>query len=180
MKQKQDYGHWYDRQKILIKDIGNTQWPAPSQTRWVGVLVAFTPASKAWRLVAILILSGIFKSWEHGSRCQISRPSKTQTNGRCILSRVLFRLWSIDMNHWPRATNPTDFRRKNQVPLLHEPHCGLLHRQPAFAAAFLDMCSAIPWTVPRLWPLNQEVSLGVENVRVVVKEKYQDSYPPGN
>eukprot|EP00913_Durusdinium_trenchii_P009864 g9260.t1 len=26
MKQKQDYGHWYDRQKILIKDIGNTQY----------------------------------------------------------------------------------------------------------------------------------------------------------
>ncbi|CAJ1336188.1 unnamed protein product, partial [Effrenium voratum] len=25
MKQKQDYGHWYDRNKILIKDIGNTQ-----------------------------------------------------------------------------------------------------------------------------------------------------------
>ena len=27
MKQKQDYGHWYDRQKILVKDIGNTQRP---------------------------------------------------------------------------------------------------------------------------------------------------------
>ncbi|CAE7831418.1 ODA11 [Symbiodinium sp. CCMP2592] len=26
MKQKQDYGHWYDRAKILIKDIGNTQY----------------------------------------------------------------------------------------------------------------------------------------------------------
>eukprot|EP00435_Cladocopium_sp_Y103_P017749 s2691_g4.t1 len=26
MKQKQDYGHWYDRQKILVKDIGNTQY----------------------------------------------------------------------------------------------------------------------------------------------------------
>jgi len=26
MKQKQDYGHWYDRNKILIKDIGNTQY----------------------------------------------------------------------------------------------------------------------------------------------------------
>jgi len=26
MKQKQDYGHWYDRNKIVIKDIGNTQY----------------------------------------------------------------------------------------------------------------------------------------------------------
>jgi len=26
MKQKQDYGHWYDRSKIMIKDIGNTQY----------------------------------------------------------------------------------------------------------------------------------------------------------
>jgi dynein heavy chain len=26
MKQKQDYGHWYDRAKITIKDIGNTQY----------------------------------------------------------------------------------------------------------------------------------------------------------
>jgi len=26
MKEKQDYGHWYDRSKISIKDIGNTQY----------------------------------------------------------------------------------------------------------------------------------------------------------
>lgn len=26
MKEKQDYGHWYDRAKITIKDIGNTQY----------------------------------------------------------------------------------------------------------------------------------------------------------
>ncbi len=26
MKQKQDYGHWYDRSKITIKDIGNSQY----------------------------------------------------------------------------------------------------------------------------------------------------------
>jgi dynein heavy chain len=26
MKQKQDYGHWYDRAKITIKDIGSTQY----------------------------------------------------------------------------------------------------------------------------------------------------------
>jgi dynein heavy chain len=26
MKQKQDYGHWYDRQKITLKDIGSTQY----------------------------------------------------------------------------------------------------------------------------------------------------------
>merc|ERR1719443_1987433 len=26
MKEKQDYGHWFDRAKITIKDIGNTQY----------------------------------------------------------------------------------------------------------------------------------------------------------
>lgn len=26
LKQKQDYSHWYDRQKITVKDIGNTQY----------------------------------------------------------------------------------------------------------------------------------------------------------
>merc|ERR1719284_2356886 len=26
MKEKQDYGHWWDRQKISVKDIGNTQY----------------------------------------------------------------------------------------------------------------------------------------------------------
>ncbi len=26
MRQKQDYNHWYDRSKITLKDIGNTQY----------------------------------------------------------------------------------------------------------------------------------------------------------
>jgi dynein heavy chain len=28
LRQRQDYGHWYDRQKITLKDIGNTQYMA--------------------------------------------------------------------------------------------------------------------------------------------------------
>lgn len=36
-----------------------------------------------------------------------------------------------------------------EVPVLHEPHSGILHRQPAAAAAFLDLCCALPRAAAR-------------------------------
>ena len=150
--------HWADEAKTGLwtlvwspEDFDQGHWQhtvtLPQSNSVVGVSVAFTPASKAgsmWQSWSWVAFSRA-ESMVHVAKYPNLEKHKPTEDASCHVSEK-----SIDTNHWPRATNHR-FSPSLQVPLLHEPHCGLLHRQPAFAAPFLDMCSAIPWTVPGLW-----------------------------
>merc|ERR1719335_360994 len=72
MRQKQDYNHWYDRNKITLKDIGNTQYLAcmnptagsftinPRLQRWFWTLAVPFPEQSALGTVYSTFMKGHF------------------------------------------------------------------------------------------------------------------------
>ena len=80
-------------------------------------------------------------------------PTLKNTNQRKMNLVVLFRLWSIDMNHWPRATNTTDFRLKSGTFVAWTPL-----RAPSSSTS---VCSAISGHV-QCHSLNSALTLTVE------------------
>ena len=70
MKQKQDYGHWYDRQKILIKDIGNTQ----QLGEWSSGVNEFCEFC-SFRTEKLFFYSGWYQSSVHDVHAGVMIPS---------------------------------------------------------------------------------------------------------